>query len=157
RTSSPGRASHIGSKSTVVRLLAMRTVLLLGLVACVHPAPRRPMIREGYFDVVLDFDQPREPGEYNRPHYVGPKQYDKLFVRLQYRAPPDTHPLGTVERVELVADHRSLATFARGDLGYRSERRDDVASDAGLVSYELERMQLSLGSVSTYIAGTHPY
>jgi hypothetical protein len=117
-------------------------------------------------DTLLDIDQPREQkpgGSWTDQQYIGPKQYDKLFIQLDHEAPsvePPTGPLAHVDRIELmrIDSPTPLATIARADLYYNPESRHDFAQDVGVQSFTSEHMKFSLGTaVGDYVKSAHPF
>lgn len=126
-----------------------------------------PLVEDFALDVLLDIDQPREQkpgGSWTEQVYVGPKQYDRLFVDIKHDAPstytgPPKGPLGDIDHLELVADGKQvLATFPRTGFQYKAEPFSEFVDDRGGVEGTREHLKVFLGpAVGTYVKSTHPY
>ena len=83
------------------------------------------------------FDQLREQkpgGSWTDRQYVGPKQYDKLFVASKHDAPmslddPPSGPLGQIDHVDLVGGGKLLATIPNAELHYTAEHYSEFADE----------------------------
>jgi hypothetical protein len=134
-----------------------------------QPTPAMPKISGNDLDVRLDIDQPRERkpgGALTEQQYVGPKQYDRLFVDIKHDVPtafdaPQTGPLGEIDHVEVLTDATKLTTITRSDataFQYKAEPFADVAYDSGATSGTREHLKLMLGpAVGDYVKSTHPF
>jgi len=126
----------------------------------------KPQVDVSSLDLLLDIDQKREQkpgGSWTDQQYVGPKQYDKLFVDIKHDTPMAINehpsgPLGTVDRVELVGGGRVLATIPTAELHYGAEMYSEFANDRGTETGTREHMKIFLGPVvGEYVKSTHPY
>ena len=166
----------------------MRAIIVMScLIACHSPMVRHcddcgggmqprpavlvpPKVSANDLDVLLDIDQPREQkpgGAWTEQQYVGPKQYDRLFVDIKHDAPtsfdaPPTGPLGEIDHVELVADGtRVITTIPHSDataFQYKAEPFSEFAYDRGTESGTREHLKLMLGpAVGDYVKSTHPF
>lgn len=136
------------------------------------PPPEVAQLRDIDVDELLDIDQPREQkpgGSWTEQQYIGPKQYDRLFVELTHRAPlsfddEPKGPLGDVDRVELYTggDAAPTTTIRKADTAsftYKAETVDDFEHDGrGPVTETKETLRVSLGQdVGAYVRDAHPF
>lgn len=141
------------------------------------PAPaatpaEAPLLADSAVDYLLDIDQAREPvpgGSWTEQRYVGPKQYDRLFVEITHHAPASLEaeprgPLADIDRVELFVgeDRLPAGTVLRSDtaaLRYHAETAAGFEYDGrgGYLETE-EQLRIYLGpAVAAHVAAAHPF
>lgn len=173
-----------------MRGLAGLTIAAFGLMACGASPPQcydcgGPMIDPGRppvaetpqladinVDELLDIDQAREQkpgGAWTEQVYVGPKQYDKLFVELTHDAPMDLSdqpkgPLAEVDHIELYTGTSTTpaVTIPSSDahaFTYHAETVNGFEDDGrGPTMDTRETLKVFLGpTIGDYIKTSHPF
>jgi hypothetical protein len=135
----------------------------------IHPNPPAETAQLADIDVdeLLDIDQPREQkpdGDWTEQVYVGPKQYDKLFVELTHDAPPDmsdhpSGPLAAVDHVDLYTGTSTTPAVTIKQVVYHAETVDGFEYDGrGPTMDTRETLRINLGAtIGDYIKNAHPF
>lgn len=160
--------------------------ILVAVGACGAPppppvAPKTPIANTGgqvaekpelpNIDAVFDIDQAREHDpattDWTVQRYVGPKQYERMFVEIKYRGPQldtmDEHPKGPmakVDRIELLTGFPKPVLFTTLDHGaftYAAQNGEDFADDRGEEMFLQETMRVQLKVMAGFVQKTHPF